>query len=364
MRFFFQIFFTVFTSTVFCLDACTGIRMTAQDGASINGRTVEFGTVIDMYACVIPRNYAFIGKTPSGDGLRYTSKYAVAGIYCFKDMVVMDGMNEKGLACGAFYFPGFAGYASDDKVYQSRAISPVEFPNWVLTQFASLDEVKAALDSIVIAPTVIEGWGSVPAPFHYIVYDKQGSALVIEPIEGTLVTYDNKLGAFTNSPTFDWHLTNLRNFINLTPFNVNPVSLRGVNLAPFGQGSGMVGLPGDFTPPSRFVRAAIFSSTALPAQHADELVGQTFHILNQFDIPVGAARQKENGKLTTDATLLTSVKDPNRLRYYFKSYDDQTIKWIALKDFDLNVKTIKSVGTKGKNTTFNAFGPNVWKDGY
>ncbi|MCH9627114.1 MAG: putative protein YxeI [Chlamydiales bacterium] len=338
------------TCTVY---ACTGIRMTAEDGASVNGRTVEFGTVIDMYTCVIPRNFVFTGETPQGKGLRYTSKYAVAGIYCFQDQKVMDGVNEKGLTCGAFYFPGFAGYTSIDKSNQSKALSPVDFSNWILTQFASLEEVKAALDSVVIAPTVIEGWGTTPPPFHYIVYDKEGNSLVIEPIEGTLVTYENKIGAFTNSPPFDWQLTNLRNFINLTPFNADPITLRGVSLAPFGQGSGMVGLPGDFTPPSRFVRAAIFSSTAIPKQNAKDLVGQTFHILNQFDIPVGAARSEEDGKLSTDSTLLTSVKDPNAGRYYFKSYEDQTIKWIAFEDFDLNTTTIKSAETEGKNTTFN-----------
>lgn len=346
-------FISMFIFTFCCLEACTGIRMTAKDGTSVNGRTVEFGTVIDMHACIIPRDFTFTGKTPKGSGLHYISKYAVAGIYCFNDMVVMDGVNEMGLSCGAFYFPGYANYTSINETNQSKAISSVEFSNWILTQFSSLDEVKKALKSIVIAPTAIEGWGQEPPPFHYIVYDKQGKSLVIEPLNGTLVVYENEIGAFTNSPTFDWHMTNLRNFINLTPFNVKPIILRDVDLAPFGQGSGMVGLPGDFTPPSRFIRAAIFSSTAIAAQNIDELVGQTFHILNQFDIPLGIARQKEDGKLSTDYTLLTSVKDPNTLRYFFKSYDDQTIKWIALKDFNLNAKEIKSIGTTGKNTSFN-----------
>lgn len=353
MQFLSRIFISLCLLISCYLSACTGIRMTAQDGSSINGRTVEFGTVIDMSACIIPRNFQFIGKTPNGDGLRYTSKYAVAGIYCFKDQVVMDGVNERGLACGAFYFPGFANYTPINHSNQSRALSPVEFPNWILTQFGSLEEVKAALQSIVIGPTISQEWGPTPPPFHYIVYDKQGNALVIEPINGSLVIYENDIGAITNSPTFDWHLTNLRNFINLTPFNVNPICLRNVPLQPFGQGSGMVGLPGDFTPPSRFIRAAIFSSVAIPAQNIEDLVGQTFHILNQFDIPLGVARQKEKGDLTTDYTQLTSVKDPIRMRYYFKSYDDQTIKWISLKDFNLNAKTIKRINTTGRNTTFN-----------
>jgi choloylglycine hydrolase len=350
MRLFIQMFFM---SLVCCIYACTGIRMTATDGSSVNGRTVEFGTPIEMHACVIPRNYQFTGQTPKGDGIRYTSKYAAAGIYCFNTPVLMDGLNEKGLSCGSFYFPGFASYATIDKTNQGKALSPVEFPNWVLTQFATIAEVKEALSSIVIAPTVSKEWGPAPAPFHYVVYDKEGNSLVIEPLNGTLVAFENKIGTITNSPAFDWHMENLRNFINLTPFNAKSINLRGVNLAPFGQGSGMVGLPGDFSPPSRFIRAAIFSSTATPSKNAEDLVGQTFHILNQFDIPVGAAKAKENGKIQIDYTLLTSVKDPNMLRYYYKSHDDQTIKWISLKDFNLRAKTIKSAGTKGKNTTVN-----------
>lgn len=344
------LFFTLILSYV---NACTGVRMTAKDGSSINGRTVEFGTNIDIYACIVPRNLAFTGTTPKGKGLSYKSKYAVIGMYCFTEKVVMDGINEKGLSCGTFYFPGYASYAKIDKSNQSKALSPVEFSHWILTQFATLDEVKNALDSVVIAPTVSKDWGPTPPPFHYIVYDKQGRSLVIEPLEGSLVSYENKIGAFTNSPTFDWHMTHLRNFINLTPFNVKPISLRGVDLAPFGQGSGMVGLPGDFTPPSRFVKAAIFSSTAVPSETNEELVGETFHILNQFNVPFGLARGQEDGKTTIDYTQFTAVKDPNSLRYYFKSYNDQNIKWIAFEDFDLNGKSIKSTPVKGKNTTFN-----------
>jgi len=348
-----RIFLYLFIFTVSYLDACTGIRVTSSDDLSVNGRTVEFGTPLDMQACVIPRNFAFTGKTPTGDGLKYTSKYAAAGIYCFTEQVLMDGINEKGLACGSFYFPGFAGYTPINKDNQSKAVSPVEFPNWILTQFATIEEVKAALDSVVIVPTVIENWGPTPAPFHYIVYDKQGNSLVIEPIDGKLVTYENKIGTITNSPTFDWHLTNLRNFINLTSFNVEPITLRGVDLAPFGQGSGMVGISGDFTPPSRFIRAAIFSSTAVEVANVDELVGQTFHILNQFDIPIGAVRQKSDSTVVYDSTQLTSVKDPNNLRYYFKSYDNQTIKWIALEDFNLDATTIQSAQINGENATIN-----------
>ncbi|MEI8365110.1 MAG: choloylglycine hydrolase family protein [Parachlamydiaceae bacterium] len=334
------------------VDACTGIKLVAKDGSFVHGRTLEFGIQVEATVAVIPRNYDFIGTTPNGKGLAYKSKYAAVGTLPFNMPALMDGLNEKGLAVGTFYFPGFAGYSTITPANETKALSPVEFPNWILTQFATVEEVKAGLASIVISPTVVKAWGDTPAPFHYIVFDKQGNGLVIEPIDGKLLTYENPLGTFTNSPAFDWHMTNLRNFINLTPINAKPLTIAGMTLAPFGQGSGMVGLPGDFTPPSRFVRAAIFSVTAIPSPTAKEAVLQAFHILNQFDIPVGAARTVVNGVTYSDSTQITCVRDPQALQYYFKTYDDQTIKMVDLTKFDLNAKTIVQAPTTGLQPIF------------
>lgn len=329
------------------IQACTGIKLTAKDGSVVHGRTVEFGIQIDTSIAVIPRGYQFSGTTPSGKGLSYQSKYGAIGVITFGEVAIMDGLNEKGLAVGAFYFSGYAGYPQITAANQSKALSPTEFLNWILTQFATLDEVKAALPEVVIAPTVNKHWGPTPPPFHYVVFDKKGNSLVIEPTDGKLVVYDNPLGVMTNSPTFDWHMTNLRNFINLTPFNVEPLKVNGVVLAPFGQGSGMVGLPGDFTPPSRFVRASIFSITANPSEDSKQAVFQGFHILNQFDIPVGVARSVQGGVVHTDYTMLTCMRDPQTLNYYFKTYEDQTIKMVDLKKFDLDAKAVKQVKTTG-----------------
>lgn len=328
-------------------EACTGIKLTAKDGSLVHGRTLEFGIDVDISVAVIPRGYAFKGTTPKGEGMSYKAKYAAVGAIAFGNPALMDGINERGLAVGTFYFPGYAEYTETDQENQQRSLSPVEFSNWILTQFESIDEIKSALPSVVIAPTVIKAWGNQPPPFHYIVYDKSGESLVIEPVGGNLLTYDNKLGVFTNSPEFDWHMSNLRNYINLTPFNVEPVTLSGVTLKPFGEGSGMVGMPGDFTPPSRFVRAAIYSTTATPSKNAEEGILQVFHILNQFDIPIGVARAKEGNVVYTDQTLLTAARDPQALKFYYKSYRDQAIKVVELKKFDLNAKEMKTLKVSG-----------------
>ncbi len=329
--------------------ACTGIMLKATDGSLVHGRTVEFGITIESSIAAVPRGQAFTGKTPNGDGMKYNAKYAAVGAVAFKDIKILDGMNETGLAVGAFYFPTFAKYAALTPQNQNKGLSPADFPNWILTQFGSVDEVRRAVEAgeAIVAPTVLDGWGSEAPPFHYVVYDKQGASIVIEPIEGRLVIHDNPLGVMTNSPNFDWHMTNLRNYISLSPNNAEPVKIAGQTFSPLGQGSGLFGLPGDFTPPSRFVRAAIFTATATPSKDVQTGIDQVFHILNNFDIPLGASRDVSDGAINADYTMLTTARDPQNLRYYYKSYEDQTIRMVDLKQMDLNAKGVKLVSTKG-----------------
>lgn len=330
-------------------DACTGIMLQNKDHSFVSGRTVEFGIAIDSSIAVVPRHYDFVGQTPMGKGMLYTSKYAAVGMVADKDLNLLDGLNEKGLSVGTFYFPTFADYTPATAQNQKEALSPGDFPNWLLTQFATVAEVRQAVENgkIVITPTVMPGWGATPPPFHYIVYDKSGASIAIEPLNGKLVVRDDPLGVFTNSPPLDWHLTNLRNYISLNTHNVPEITLNGETFKELGQGNGMIGLPGDFTPPSRFIRAAIFSTTATPAKNADEGIQQVFHILNNFDIPLGLVKAESSKQIATEYTLMTMARDPQSLRYYYKTYDDQTIRMVQLNQFDLNAKTIKLLNTKG-----------------
>jgi choloylglycine hydrolase len=327
--------------------ACTGILHKAKDGTAVNGRTLEFAVNIDAGGMIIPQGYEFKGTLPDGSsGLKYTAKYAAVGANTFGEHALMDGVNEAGLSVGAFYLPGYAGYAKVTAENKNNGLSAVEYPNWLLTQFANVDEVKKHFTEAVIVPTAPKGWGIVP-PLHYVVYDKSGKSVVIEPIDGKLIIHDNPIGVITNSPTFDWHMTNLSNYINLTPVGSSPVVIDGVKLQAFGSGAGLHGLPGDFTPPSRFVRAAVFSATAVPAETGHDAMLQVFHLLNQFDIPKGAVRDTHGNAVMMDYTLMTSVKDPKKLQYFIRTYEDQTIKMIDLNAFDKTAKELTFVNVKG-----------------
>ncbi len=162
--------------------------------------------------------------------------------------------------------------------------------------------------------------------------------------------YDAPLGVITNSPTFDWHMTNLRNYVNFSLSNVPPVKLGPVTLQPFGQGSGMLGMPGDFTPPSRFVRAVAFSQSVFPSKTGDDAVLEAFHILNNFDIPKGAAREHEkdeHGNIVADYTIWTSANDLKAKRFYFRTYDNSQIRMVDLTKMNPDGKDIINISMKG-----------------
>ncbi len=351
-----QIKKTLITAAAICsllaptVQACTGIRLIAEDGTVIHARTMEFAIDIHSDVMMIPRGYARTGTTPDGkEGLKWKAKYASVGANGVGLPVLFDGLNEKGLAAGTFYFPTSAGYMPYTAADAGKTIAQWEVGSWILENFASVEEVKANIGNIVVPAVVFGGWGFAPEA-HYIVHDAAGKSMVIEYVGGKLNVYDNPLGVITNSPTFDWHMTNLRNHVNFSMTNVPPVQLGSVKLLPFGQGSGMLGMPGDFTPPSRFVRAVAFSQSVLPSKTGADAILEAFHILNQFDIPKGAARENEkdeHGNILADYTIWTAASDLKSKRYYFRTYENSQIRMVDLMKMNLDAKDMVKISMKG-----------------
>jgi len=338
------------SSVVQSVQACTGIRLTAADGTVVYARTMEFA--IDPHSDVMmsPRGYARTGTTPDGkEGLKWKAKYASVGANGLGLKVIIDGLNEKGLAAGLFYFPGAAGYMSYTAADAGKTIAPWELGSWILDNFASVEEVKANIGKVVVPAVLLKAW-NLELEVHFVVHDLSGKSIVIEYVGGKLNVHDNPLGVFTNSPTFDWHMTNLRNYVNFSMTNVPPVKLGSVTLAPFGQGSGMLGMPGDFTPPSRFVRAVAFSQSVLPSKTGNDAVLQAFHVLNQFDIPKGAAREHEkdeHGNVLADYTIWTAASDLKAKQYLFRTYENSQIRMVDLTKMNLDAKDVVLISMKG-----------------
>lgn len=327
--------------------ACTGLTIKPQDGSVIFARTLEFAVDLQSSVGIIPRDMDFTGDTTSGaPGLAWTSRYGAVGMNMYGKPLLVDGINEKGLHVGAFYFPGFAKFqeVSEDDV--ARSLAPHQLPTFLLGTAASVEEALNAVRQIKVGEVVFANFGFVP-PAHLILTDATGKAAVIEYVKGELHIHDNPLGVMSNSPAFDWHMINLGNYVNLSVNNVAETDIGGVDIKGLGQGTGMLGLPGDFTPPSRFLRAAIFSKSAVPVATAKAGVLQAFHLLNQFDIPKGAARGVDHGQVVADYTLWTSAADLQNLRYYFRTFENSRIRMVDLNALDLGAKEVKQISTAG-----------------
>ena len=320
--------------------ACTGVTLKAKDGSFVFGRTMEFAHEMNSEVIVIPRNFKFTGVTSTGgNGLQWETKFAAVGANFNDTPVIIDGINEKGLSCDMLYFPGFADYQSVTDSDNPKTIAPWQLGTWILTKFQSVLEVKEYLPQIKVPNVIFKKWNMVP-PMHAIVTDAQGNSIVIEYTKGQLNIHDNEYGVLTNSPTFDWMITNIRNYLRLSPNNLAEITVAGKSLTPFGEGSGMFGVPGDFTPPSRFIRALFFSLASLTKDNSTDTVMQAFHILNNFDIPQGTVRP-DTGEVTAyDWTQWIAVHDLSKRIYYYKTEGNSRIRVVNLLECNLNAENI------------------------
>ena len=316
--------------------ACTDVRLMAADGSTFSVRTMEFAEDLKSEAMIFPRGQHNVSPAPHGDGLAWTSKYGFVGMNAFGVTAATDGLNEKGLGFGALYLPGETEYQTVAPGSEASALSNISFGAWVLGNFANVDEVRAALGNVVVWGEPVPQLGSF-SPLHYAITDAAGKSIVVEYTGGKMQVYDNAVGVLTNSPTYPWHIQNLRNFVNLTAVNAAPIKIGKVTYAGTGQGSGLHGLPGDPTPPSRFVMAAATSYLADKPKNAEDALVLAMHLIDRVDIPKGFVRDYTNGgKPMGDYTQWTTFRDHARKIYYWRSYDDPGLKAVDLKKLDFS----------------------------
>lgn len=338
---------TVFLTTA-TTDACTNFLIKAKDGTLVNGRSMEFAQpMMASLAIVHPRGEAVQSTAPGGKkGLAWTSKYGFVMTTSMGKEGPNDGLNEKGLSLGFLWFPETR-YQDISPDESGRAIEILDFASWLLGNFSRVDEVKPALNDVLVWGQVNPLLKGVP-PLHVALSDATGKSLVIEFADGKMNVYDNPFGVLTNSPAFPWQLTNLRNYVNLDAVDAKAIVTDGVTLPPTGHGAGMLGLPADSTPPSRFVRTFFNTRFAAPAKDAPAAVNLALHILNAVDIPQGTDRL--SGKtMTGDLTQWTVIKDLTNRVLYFRSYFDLSPKAIDLKKLDFSpgapARSISIVGS-------------------
>jgi len=227
-------------------------------------------------------------------------------------------------------------FAPYDKAQAQRSLSVGDMMRWMLSSFATVAEVRARLAEVRVVNVDDPRFGGAALPFHWKVADPTGASLVIEIVEGGQVkVHESVLGVITNAPTYDWHVTNLRNYLGLQQGPAAPVSLDSVTLSPLGAGSGLLGLPGDFTPPSRFVRAVALTASARALATAEDAVGESFRILDSFNIPlVSLARGAEQARDIPGATQVTTSADLKDRVLYFHTMANRQIQRLDLKQID------------------------------
>jgi len=329
--------FNLFTSVV---DACTGIKLSAKDGSTVYGRTMEWGT-FDLHSrvAIVPRGHSFTGLTPDGhNGKKWKAKYGFAGLDFLNKDLIADGMNEKGLAVGMFYHPGYAEYMEYDKAEAGNSITAVDLVNYILSQYATVDEVSGAMKQVRVVPVVEKAIG-IPVDGHWMVTDATGKSIVIEFTDGKAKIHENPLGVITNAPNYDWHMTNLRNYVNLSAVALPSKRIKDMDFAPLGGGSGMIGLPGDFTPPSRFVRAVAWTQTARPTGTSDETVYELLRILDNFNLPLGSAEgssQSSSVEGMRSSTIWTTAWDLSNRVLYFHTQHNRRVRRLDMSSLDFS----------------------------
>ncbi|WP_367363327.1 linear amide C-N hydrolase [Mesotoga sp.] len=322
---------------------CTGFRVVSKDGSIIAARTLEFEFDLESKIMVVPRGTFMTALTTGWEGLSWNVKYGYVGANALGMDLVADGINEVGLACGAFYFSGWAGYQElQQREFYRETLSQYDLVGWILGNFATVDEVKTALENIRVYGLAIMATESTVMPLHHIVYDAKGGCIVIEYVEGELNIHENPLGVITNNPTFDWHLQNLSNYVNLTPVNIKSSKLGDFEIKATGNGTGLLGLPGDNTSPSRFVRAAFYSHGEVKPAHAKEAVTLAWHILNALDIPEGLVVNEQLGMvISRDIAYWSAVRDLTNRVYYYRTYSDLNIRKVELDRIDFSSRNIR-----------------------
>ena len=251
---------------------------------------------------------------------------------------VAEGLNEAGLSAGLFYFPGYGRYEAFDASKKSSSIADLLLVPLYLVSCATVEEVKAAVGKVHVVAVYPDA-----STVHWRFADASGRQLVLEIIDGEPIFYENDLGVLTNSPGFEWQLTNLNNYVNLYPGAAPSQMLGALRLSPFGAGSGFLGIPGDITPPSRFVRAAFYQPSAPEQATAADAVTQCFHILNNFDIPIGI--ETDRGGKPTDipsATQWTAVTDVKNRVIYYRTMYDSNIRAFDLRSIDFAAISYRS----------------------
>lgn len=305
---------------------CTAI----SDGA-LFGRTLDLEYSFCESVVVTPRNFVF-HFLYEGD---VAPHYAIIGIAHVSEGVPLyyDAMNEAGLAVAALNFPDNAVY------FKPRAdahnVASFELIPWLLSKCQSVSEARELLLKSNITDDSFSAELKT-TPLHFIIADREKS-LTVESTEDGLRVYDNPFGVMTNSPKFEYQSTHLQSFAALSSHPLKNKLCPSVELSQYSRGMGALGLPGDFSSPSRFVRAVFAKFQATIKRDKMEEINRFFHVMDTVSIPEGCVKT-ENGDDVF--TVYTSCADMDGFCYYFTTYEERKIRRVELQKCALDTEEL------------------------
>lgn len=280
------------------------------------GRTLDYEFSYGDEVAVMPRNYPLNFRF-SGDFARH---YAIIGMaHIVGDFPLFyDAVNEKGLAVAGLNFVGNAYYR--DETAGKDNVAQFEFIPWILSQSATVNEAKNLLQNINITNTPFSDKLPV-AQLHWIIADKN-TAITVESVKEGLKIYDNPVGVLTNNPPFDEQMSRLNDYMHLSPKQPENTFSDKLSLKTYSRGMGALGLPGDLSSQSRFVRVAFTKMNSVSGDTESESVSQFFHILGSVDQQRGCC-EVDDGKY--EITLYTSCCNADKGIYYYTTYENHQI---------------------------------------
>ena len=310
---------------------CTAITYKTKN--SYFGRNLDLEYSYQESVTITPRKYPF--KMRNGEVIN--DHYALMGMAYVVDNYPLyyDAMNEKGLAMAGLNFPGNAYYHEINNTKIN--VAPFEFIPYILTKCTNVKEAKELLAKINLAN--INYSDNLPAsPLHWLIADKDAS-IVVESVQDGLKIYDNPVGILTNNPTFDMQLFNLNNYMHLS--KETPVNnfAKELNLTTYSRGMGALGLPGDLSSQSRFVKAAFTKMNSLSKEDELSSINQFFHILESVYQQRGCVHMGNN---EYEITIYSSCCNLEEGIYYYKTYDNSEITGLNMYHEDLESNTLKS----------------------
>lgn len=292
------------------------------------GRTLDYEYSYLEQITITPRNYVFHFRN-YGDIINH---FAVIGMAYVVDNFPLyyDAMNEKGLCMAGLNFVGNAKY-SHELNKEKDNIAQFEFIPWILSQCASVSEARKKIERMNLLDTPFNEMLPV-AQLHWIIADANQS-ITIEAIAEGIKVYDNPVGVLTNNPPFEKQMFNLNNYQYLSSKNPKNTFSNQLDLKAYSRGMGGIGLPGDLSSQSRFVRVAFVKMNSISKDSEEESVSQFFHILNAVDQQRGCCEVDE-GKY--EITIYTSCCNASKGIYYYTTYNHHQITAVDMHKEDLD----------------------------